>query len=277
LAKTELAAQITDLTNRDTGPRIYESLTNPSFEPMGGGTLPGWQLTSDAKVATAELDATSPHDGKSCLYLQSEGQLAVVESNSFPTPATGQFAVTVYVRGQNITPQTELRIVIEADRAGYAYRPSVVVGGPRPGAFRLENQWRSYPILVNDLPLNSDSQTRIKFELSGPGEVWLDEIKTYDLLFPLAFYKYCQTERLQIVKEIQAAQSAFEAEQVTDCVRVLEGYWPRFLASYTPLISEPIAGRPQEKQEALTPPPNPPQQPAPSVGERLKRILPAWR
>ena len=38
----------------------------------------------------------------------------------------------------------------------------------------------------------------------------------------------------QVQKLIEAAQTFHEAGKITDCMRLLEGYWPRFLAEYTP-------------------------------------------
>jgi hypothetical protein len=276
-AMSELARGISELSNRDTDPRVSPSLSNPSFEPLEGGPLPGWQLTGKVGAATAELDATAPHDGSTCLYFRSAGHVAVLESNSFPTPATGQLAATVFVRAQNVAPQTELRMVLEADGLNYGSR-SVAIGGPDPHAYPLTDQWRAYPILVNDLPLKSDGQMRIKFQLSGPGEIWLDEVKTYDLLFPLSFYKYSQSERLRIITEIQAAQIDYDEGKITDCLRRLDGYWPRFYASYTPPITAPVA-EPQRRKpaERLATPAEPKEKPAPGFSEKIKWIVPFWR
>jgi hypothetical protein len=153
---------------------------------MGGGdVLSGWSLAAKAGTANAELDATAPRDGKTSIYFESRGPYATLESNSFTIPATGQFATTVFARGTATAAKAELRMVIEADQPGRPYRRAVLVGGKQPPPYDLSDQWRPYPLLVNDLPLESHGQMRIKFEMTGPGEVWLDEIKTYDLLFPL--------------------------------------------------------------------------------------------
>ena len=47
-------------------------------------------------------DATGPQEGKACLYFRNAGQFAAVESDPFPTPATGQLAMTVFARGENL-------------------------------------------------------------------------------------------------------------------------------------------------------------------------------
>lgn len=277
-AKTELAARLTDLAERDlTAPRDYPALTNAGFEPLGGGALPGWQLAGNSQTATADLDGTAPRGGKTCLYFQSRGQFAALESNIFPTPPTGQLAVTVFVRGLDANPRSELRMVLEAERAGHVYRRSAIVGSPAaPATQRTDDPWgRPYAILVNDLPLDSRGKMRIKFELSGPGEVWLDEVKLYDLLFPLSFYANARTEKLEFLQLIHAAQSAYEAGRVTDSVQWLESYWPRFLTAYTPLVERKVAA--ELPKTGPPPPADQQQQPTPSLGERIKKFMPTWR
>ena len=162
--------------------------TNPSFEPFGGHRPPtGWRLAGNA--ATAELDAANPQDGTTSIYFRNDGQFAALESDAFAMPPTGQLAMTVHVRDQKTTSGAELRMVFEATHAGHviagrrSWRPATAAS-PAPG------EWQSKAILVNDLPLESRGEMRVRFELSGPGEVWLDNVKLYDLLFPLKFYKY---------------------------------------------------------------------------------------
>ncbi len=276
-AKAELAARLADLANRDlTAPRVFRALVNPSFEPIGGAApLPGWRLLSNAGTATAELDAVSPQHGKTSLYIDCRGDLAAVESEAFAMPPTGQLAMTVFVRGQNIGPQTSLRMVFESDRGGNVYRRFAPLATQQLG-----NEWRPYPyaILVNDLPLESGGQMRVRFEISGPGEIWFDNVTMYDLLFPLRWYPNARAEIVQLLKVIHAAKSAFEAGQVADCVRLLEGYWPRFVATYTPLVQPALAVQPAP---VASPPSSPPadqnQQPTPGISDRIKRIVPFVR
>jgi hypothetical protein len=276
--KAELSARLADLANRDfTASRIYPALANPSFEPLAGAApVPGWSASGNATAA--ELDATTPQEGKTCVYFYSGGTAAALESDDFPTPPTGQLAMTVFARGHDIDPRTELRMVFEADHAGRTYRRSFIVGGPQTGAQRLEPQWRPYAILVNDLPLDSRSQMRVRFELVGQGEVWLDNVKLYDLLFPLKFHPQAQAEIKQFFILIHAAQRAFEMGRLADCVRLLEGYWPRFISAYVPLAQPSIAVEPPPQKERPSPPPaDQEQQTAPSIGERIKRFVPFVR
>jgi hypothetical protein len=134
---------------------------------------------------------------------------------------------------------------------------------------------------VNDLPLDSHGRMRVRFELSGPGEVWLDNVKLYDLLFPLKYYANSQAEIKQFFILIHAAQRSVEAGRVTDAVRLLEGYWPRFITAYTPMVQPPIAVQPAvaapKTEPESAPPANEQQEPAPSISERIKRFVPFVR
>ena len=278
-ANAELAAKLADLTNRDlTAPHVYQALANPSFEPLGGaGRVPGWHLAGNNVTAVAELDATNPQDGKTCLYLRSDRQSAVIESDAFAAPPTGQLAMTVYARGQNLGPTTELRLFFEADREGQVYRCAA-----RVTAAEMQHpngQWgRSVAILVNDLPLESRGQMRIAFELTGPGEVWLDNAKLYDLLFPFNFYENAQAEILQLYKLIHAAKSALDARQISDCERILDGYWPRFVLTYCPPVQPTVVDPGAAKAQPESPPQtNERQEAAPGISDRIKRFVPILR
>jgi hypothetical protein len=106
--------------------------------------------------------------------------------------------------------------------------------------------------------------------------VWLDEIKTYPLLFPLPFYLWQEPERLQLAKLIYAADTFQKTGKITDCIRLLEGYWPRFLATYTPPLR--IANQPPRPAKAQLPAAaQPQQQPAPGQNQKWKWRIPKLR
>jgi hypothetical protein len=277
-ARLELSAALAELRERDPRAlRVLNSIPNAGFEPVGGGALPGWRLVGSA-LGTAELDATNPHEGKTCLYVQSAGQPTAVESDAFSTPPTGQFAMTALIRGRNLASGSELRMVVEAERENRSYRWSTVVGGARPGAHPLGEQWAPYPILVNALPLQSRGQMRVRFELTGAGEVWIDEIRAYDLLFPLDFYRDAKAENWEFVQMMEAAEVDFKKGRITDCVRRLDGYWSRFYSAYTPLTQQRIPSQPPPQTAPTSQPPlEPAPHSSPGLSERFRRLIPKFR
>jgi hypothetical protein len=271
-AKTELAAMLTELDHRDlSAPRVYPALANPSFEPTADpGQIPGWHLTGNREGAFAQLLSASPQDGQTCLYMRGGGRGAAIESEVFPAPPTGQLAMTVYARGRSIGPETNLRLVFESVRGGLPYQRAALVSAEKLQA--TGGQWGLFAILVNDLPLESRGQMRITFELTGPGEVWLDNAVLYDVLFPLKFYGNAQAEILQLNKQIYAARSALETKQITDCVRLLDGYWPRFILAYRPPVQPKLAGGNGIDGQPPSPPQaNERQEPAAGISEHIKR------
>ena len=74
------------------------------------------------------------------------------------------------------------------------------------------------------LPLSLPQGTRrTVLQLSGPGEVWLDNAKLYDLLFPLSFYSNAQPEIFELYKQIHAAKSAFDSRQTLRAFSISTG------------------------------------------------------
>ena len=81
----------------------------------------------------------------------------------------------------------------------------------------------------------------------GPGEVWVDDVQ----LFSLAF---ANPELVELSKLITLADVKLQNGQVGDCVRLLDGYWPRFLEENVPLpagaaSSEASAAQPRKAEE----------------------------
>jgi uncharacterized lipoprotein YddW (UPF0748 family) len=251
----ELAEWLADLRGRDrTAIQTYGGLVNPGFEPAGDGRLSGWRLASNSTHASADLDANSPQEGASSLALRNAAanEVAALESDSFATPPTGQLVMTVFVRSEHVEPGTELHLVFETEGDATPYRREAFLGGNRPGAIPLGPDWNYFAFRSEDLPLDSRGQMRVKFELAGAGNVRIDNVQLYDLLFPLPFYEHAQQQRLRLVQLIYAADKAQEKGDLAECVELLEGYWPRFLTAYTPMVQPAIAQRPAN-QPALPP------------------------
>jgi hypothetical protein len=273
-ARAELAARLMDFQQRNlTAPRSYNVLRNPSFELLSGATsISGWRSTNAA--ATVELDDSNARHGATSVHFRNQSGAAALESDAFPMPPTGQLAMTVFVRGQRMAPGGELRVVIESIDGGHRYRRSQPVRPLDPDADA--NQWKVQPILVNDLPLELPGNICVRFEMTGPGEVWLDAVTLYDLLFPLKWYKHEDNELLEIAILKFAAKSALDEGRIVDCARVLEKYWPRFVTEYTPAVQ--VAARPvPNRQQPLSPQPNQNEQPAPGIRESIKRVLPSFK
>jgi hypothetical protein len=279
--RQELASKIDLLGDRDLRamPR-YEMLQNPNFEPTNAKEhLPGWQLVGEPNQVTADLDATKPQDGKTCLYLQNRGNgTATIESNAFATPPTGQLVMLVFVRGENIAPASEVRLVFETEGGAKPFRQFATLGGSGPTARPIASDWgNGFLFRSEDVPLDSRGKMRVKFELAGPGELWIDSVQLYDLLFPLPYYNRGEAERLEFVKLISSAKSALERGELAECAFKLDGYWPRFLNAYTPTKSPTIATQPTAAPSTPSTASDEQESETPSVGSRWYDIRGLWR
>jgi len=230
----DLRAGIDDLRRRANqlrDPQPLRVLGNPDFElPTQGDLLPGWDSTRGADVA-AEIVAGQGRAGSHALRLRSEGPVAWVRSNSFPTPPTGRLSVWAWLRIDDPNKQPPLQLAIEGRLDGQTYyRPARVgagddrLGSPPP----LTAEWGWYLVRIDDLPTHGLTDLRVAIDLMGPGDVWIDDVQVFDRWFD-------KTERNELLKKIALANFYLGKGEVVQCEQVLRGYWPEFLRQYVPI------------------------------------------
>lgn len=274
-ATSHLATQIQDLRSRNLNDhRTYPVLKNPSFEPADMTTVvDGWSVRSSSPAGSASIDTSAPHAGRGSLRMQSGGGSVTVAGTPFANPGTGQLALTTYIRVRGVEPTTELRIVFQSDRHGY--RQYTTVNGRQLTAATAEMAWRNLVFGVDDLPLDSRGQIQVRFELSGPGDLWIDDIGLHDLLFPHDnFYAESSQQKLALVRRISAAEIALSEDRLFDCWRSVDDYWMQFVRQHLPLVEAPaeVAGSELAPDRAAAEPtPEPP-----SLTERVKRYVPGF-
>lgn len=230
----ELSEQVRALSTRAA---ILGSLAplpapkNPGFEgDEEGDGLSGWTANAPAGTA-ARLDSADKHAGRQSLHLTSSGPALRMLSEAFDPPATGRLSVSVWMRVKDERAQPPLQLAIEGKLDGADYSRFAVVGQSPPGtppAPPIAASWANYLFQVEDLPLEGLAQVRVRFDLAGPGEVWIDDVQVFHLAFN-------RKERLELSKIIALADVKLQNGQLGDCLRLLEGYWPRFLQVHVPL------------------------------------------
>jgi hypothetical protein len=126
-------------------------------------------------------------------------------------------------------------------------------------------EWSPYLIERTDLPLESLSAMRVRLELSGAGEVWIDDVQLCDL----AFNKREVTELLKLITPVQLK---LQNGELAECIHLLEGYWPRLLAEKVRLADAAAAGKLQQVSSEQAPA----KQPDRSAGfmERVRNLVP---
>jgi hypothetical protein len=265
-------------------PPPLDVLENPDFEKPSDARkgIPGWFLTSRDGV-TIQLDSAWAHGGKQSVHIISSGPVACLVSRPIPAPTTGRVSISVWLRVADPRKQPPLRLALEGKLSGHDYYPFAPVGlmpDGKPTGVDLSNQWAQYIFQVDDLPLEGLSSLRVRFDLMGAGEVWVDDV----LLFNLAFSR---PEIIELSKLITLADAKLRNGQVCDCIRLLEGYWPRFLEENVPVpVETPSAPKPAaelaDQPAAKTPPAKtppaeePPAQNSDRTGwfNRVKNLLP---
>ncbi len=261
---TQLHARIDDLKVRaatlaQPQPPLLEVLGNPGFEapPTADAPIPGW-TTSSVAGSAVELDASDRREGLRSVHMVSQGGPVSLVSEPFEPPTTGRLTMAVWLRASETGPRPILRYVLEGELQGSPQGAPFVRWQTR----QIAGRWEPFVVEANDLPLEGLSSLRVRFELTGPGEVWLDDVQLCALVFQ-------QAEKNALLKLIAPADLKLERRRVRDCLQLLEGYWPRFLldnvpASQDPLVRrpEPIARRPDEPEAS------------PGFFDRVKSLVP---
>jgi hypothetical protein len=252
-------------------PPPLKVLGNPGFErpPVGSDPLPGWATTQQPGVTIAP-DKTQPHQGNQSVKMTTNGPWACLVSQPFEPPATGRLSMSVWLRVGKTDAQPALQLALEGNLGGqryYRYAPvgAAAAGGSSP--VPIGTDWTQYEFQVHDLPLEGLSQLRVRLDLKGPGEVWVDDVELFNLVFD-------PNERKELNKLITKANVTLEEDRMGDCLRVLQGYWPRFLEEYVQLPPGGVPAGPATRAAIQLA--KPPEQSPPTTGflDRVKSLLP---
>jgi len=257
--QAELKARIDDLIDRAAAvaefPPLLQVLENPDFERPAApdGEILGW-TTSIEPGSTIALDDTQAQRGTRAVRIVSQGRAAGLISEAFDPPTTGRLTMAVWLRAAEDSPQATLRYRLEGQWRGKPFlRWQTRQVGP---------EWKLFRVEATDLPLEGLSRLRVRFDLIGPGEIWVDNVQ----LSALAFN---EIEKNALLKLIAPADLKLQRGQVGDCIHLLEGYWPRFLAANVPASPARAVRRPEPRPDS----PREPREP-PGLVDRMKAFVP---
>jgi hypothetical protein len=204
---------------------------NPGFETATRGQPASWVLAAVPPTsATAVVERRQGFLGTSAVRLQSNGQSASLYSEPFAAPKTGRLSLSVRLRVDSADAQPNLRLSVEGAHDGTTYNPFAMVGAGA-GAVPVPDDWAAsqFILKIEDVPADGLSDLRVRFDLFGPGAVWIDDVQ----LFHLEFSK---TERFQLAAFLGLVAQQLEQGKWGECQRELDGYWPRFLSANVPLM-----------------------------------------
>jgi len=236
-----LGRRIQDIENRMAPPNLPRRGNglppNLSFENPGPG-IPNWRFPPKNSKFLSKIEQDGP---SRVLHLTNDdGPKTVLWSRSdqFPAPATGMIAVEVRLRTK---PGAQPRLAVAIDELsgqnGYYVPLFVGRGTPQP----VGAAWQDYPFRFK-LPPGLD-KIAIGFDLHGKGEIWIDDIRVYDIWLE-------KREQTPLAAQANAAKGDLAGGNPFGAQRFLEGYWPRFLQQHDP-TRKPQAAR------AEKPRPNP--------------------
>jgi hypothetical protein len=133
----------------------------------------------------------------------------------------------------------------------------------------IGGEWEQFIFQVDDLPFSGLSPLRVRFDLMGQGEVWIDDVQLYNLAFS-------KPEIVELSKLITLADIKLQNAQLGDCVRLLEGYWPRFLDENVPLPAAVQSSAELAKKTSKPPAETAPAEKQERTGlmDRVKSLIP---
>jgi len=252
-------------------PPPLDGLENPGFEQPSRSEdpLPGW-ITAQRPGPTVAPDESAARSGKRSVHITAAEGWACLVSRPFPPPASGRALLTVWLKVADAARQPTVRLALEGRLRGRTYYRYAEVGR-MPGSGQvvpIGTEWGRYDFPLYDLPLGGLSELRVRVDLQGPGEVWVDDVALYDLI-------YTETELRELAKLVTLAKVTLDNGQVSDCVELLESYWPQLLAKKLPLKPEslaPVARAPEQSS------PKTPESTSQRTGwaDRLKGVLPRF-
>jgi hypothetical protein len=291
-AIAERIHQLGERTIALRNPPVLTVLENPGFQskPTEAEAVPGWAVSKRPGVSVT-TDTTQGHSAEVLPETQpaqpasqptqsgnqpaqsarifSDGPIACLVSRPFAAPRTGRITMSVWLRVADAARQPNLRLAVEGKLVGrdyYRYAPLGQPAEPGQEGKPIATTWRQYFVPFNDLPLDGLSQMRVRIDLMGAGEVWVDDVQLFDLAFN-------ESELRALYKLLTLADLNLQNGQIGDCTKLLDGYWPRFLMQNVPLPQAvpAVAAKPAENAPDV----KPASEQAPSWTDRVRGLLPS--
>jgi hypothetical protein len=261
--ENDLYVRIRDLGERVAALGQPPAVENAGFDapPSQGAPMAGWELR-DPRGATAVLDSQQKFAGAASLRLSST-QAASLASAPITTLHSGRLSVFVHLRVADPARQPPLRLAISGRWKGQDYYRFAPVGADT-AAKPINTEWTQYLFQVRDLPAEDLTDLRVRFDLMGPGEVWIDNVELRE---------FSDDDLRELKKMITVAGYTLESRQFGDCQQLLDGYWPRFLLANVPLTQGPVTPPSAGPKPTDTVPPVEVET-KPGIFDRVRRSLP---
>jgi hypothetical protein len=171
-------------------------------------------------------------------------------------------SVAAWLRIKEGDAQPPLRVALEGVQEDREYYRFAAVGG-LSGGRPLGADWSQFVLQVDDLPATGLESLRVRFDLLGPGNVQIDDVRVFDLAFD-------ESQRVQLTKVVSLLDHGARQGDLGSCIAGLEAHWPAFLEAFVPDSALPETPAPEPRAARADPAPA-------SAGGMLDRVKGWWR
>ena len=205
------------LATDDPAAALKSGPANSSFEPDAAQPtvlrgVSGWELAGES--GSVELDRDRPHSGRGSLRIDAQGGPAAIVSDSFRPE--GRAALTIRAWFRSDRADSTVRVRIDGQSGGRPYARQLDVAA--------RSEWAESAIRASQLPDGGLDSARLRFELLGPGRLWVDDVSVVgDAL--------SESERLYARRDLSAALSAYREKRYADFARLGGSHWARHAAA----------------------------------------------
>jgi hypothetical protein len=159
---------------------------------------------------SAEIDSTQFHTGHGSLRIDAQAPPAIVLSDRFVPDVQASLTIQAWFRADQ--PDTKLRVWIDGESAS---QPFV-----RRSELTVPTDWSPLAVRTTEVPPAGLTGARLRFELLGPGRLWVDDLSlTSEVL--------SETERVNVQRALVAALNAYRAKRYADFARLAGSHWAR--------------------------------------------------
>ncbi|MDD3585573.1 MAG: hypothetical protein PHQ75_00195 [Thermoguttaceae bacterium] len=225
-------------------------------DPAETSMFAGWKQYGDSSFQ-AVLDPTVHRHGNYSMKLTSASGAGSLVSDHVEYDGTGRLCLQLSFGIPRGAASLPLNIALTGRYGNAPYNRQLTIGptllakaarlAEKQQGGTAENMvWIEDVILFDRLPLDRLEDISLRFDMLGPGTVWVDNIKLYKFAF-------AESEQKEIVTLAAEIEKAVEQDRVGDTITMLDNYWSKLLAKQIPAGSPLLANvpkRPNQKTPA---------------------------
>jgi len=228
---SELASMLKAIRKDIDSLTIHSSTTqleNLGFEISSDGKLSEWDIHL-AEGATIQVDKTHFREGTQSVHLRSPrpGRAISLRSKSFQFHPTRRIAIEAWVRLEPEVDAPSVRLVLEGEYQGQRFTHQVKLpdNSNLANAGKKQGEWIPLTLQIDELPREGISNLRVAIDLSGEGNVWVDNLQLSDMWLS-------EEEYQEFIAALETAEQSLAVGRTDDVQIYLETTLPNQLAKF---------------------------------------------